>query len=69
MTPKLQRLHDALRNSLGGRIVSLKEALGELTAGLEDLHPGDAGLAGGDRRLDANPALTLEMRPGHATHA
>ncbi len=28
MTPKLQRLHDALRNSFGGRIVSLKEALG-----------------------------------------
>ena len=177
MTPKLQRLHDALRNSLGGRIVSLKEALGELTlevkasdyravaetlrdsaelgfdelidlcgmdystygdrpasdemrgpryaavvhllsithnwrvrvrtfcadddfpllaarqdvlrriavpvvqghlpalplrpdhaAGLEDLHPGDTGLAGGGRRLDANPALALEMRPGHTTH-
>ena len=177
MTPKLQRLHDALRNSLGGRIVNLKEALGELTlevkasdyravaetlcdsaelgfdelidlcgmdystygdrpasdemrgpryaavvhllsithkwrvrvrtfcadddfpllaarqdvlrriavpvvqghlpalplrpdhaAGLEDLHSGDAGLAGGGRRLDANPAFALEMRPGHATH-
>ena len=31
MTPKLQRLHDALRSTLGTRIASLKEALGELT--------------------------------------
>ena len=31
MTPKLQRLHDALQTTLGGRISSLKEALGELT--------------------------------------
>ncbi len=31
MTPKLQRLHDALQATLGGRIVSLTEALGELT--------------------------------------
>ena len=178
MTPKLQRLHNALQTALGGRIVSLKEALGELTlevkasdyravaetlpdsaelgfdeltdlcgmdystygdrpasdemrgpryaavvhllsithkwrvrvrtfcadddfpllaarqdvlrriavpvvqdhlpalplrpdhaAGLEDLHPGDARLAGGGRRLDANPVLALKMRPGHATHA
>ncbi len=38
-------------------------------AGLEDLHPGDAGLAGGDRHLDANPVLALEMRTGHAAHA
>ena len=31
MTPKLQRLHDALQATLGGRVVSLTEALGELT--------------------------------------
>ncbi len=31
MTPKLQRLHDALQNVLGGRIASLREAQGELT--------------------------------------
>ncbi|MDO9283740.1 MAG: NADH-quinone oxidoreductase subunit C [Aquabacterium sp.] len=31
MTPKLQRLHDALQAALGGRIASLSEALGELT--------------------------------------
>jgi NADH-quinone oxidoreductase subunit C len=31
MTPKLQRLHDALQTTLGGRIASLTEALGELT--------------------------------------
>ena len=37
--------------------------------GLEDLHPGYPGVAGGDRRLDANPVLALEMRTGHAAHA
>jgi len=31
MTPKLQRLHDSLQSTLGTRIASLKEALGELT--------------------------------------
>ncbi len=31
MTPKLQRLHEALQSVLGGRIVRLNEALGELT--------------------------------------
>ena len=31
MTPKLQRLHDALQTTLGARAVSLTEALGELT--------------------------------------
>jgi len=31
MTPKLQRLHDALSQALGGRIASLVERLGELT--------------------------------------
>jgi NADH-quinone oxidoreductase subunit C len=31
MTPKLQRLHDALQSTLGGRIVTLTEGLGELT--------------------------------------
>jgi NADH-quinone oxidoreductase subunit C len=31
MTPKLQRLHDTLKDKLGGRIVSLGERLGELT--------------------------------------
>ena len=31
MTPKLQRLHDALQSTLSGRIVTLTEALGELT--------------------------------------
>jgi NADH-quinone oxidoreductase subunit C len=31
MTPRIQRLHDALTTILGGRIVSLGEALGELT--------------------------------------
>ena len=31
MTPKLQRLHDALQSVLGDRIGSLREALGELT--------------------------------------
>ena len=31
MTPKLQRLHDALRTVLGGRIAGLTEAFGELT--------------------------------------
>jgi NADH-quinone oxidoreductase subunit C len=31
MTPKLQRLHDALRQALGERIASLGERLGELT--------------------------------------
>jgi NADH-quinone oxidoreductase subunit C len=31
MTPKLQRLHDALQSALGERIASLTEALGELT--------------------------------------
>jgi NADH-quinone oxidoreductase subunit C len=31
MTPKLQRLHDALQSSLGSRVASLSEALGELT--------------------------------------
>jgi NADH-quinone oxidoreductase subunit C len=31
MTPKLQRVHDALRNVLGSRIVSLAEGAGELT--------------------------------------
>jgi NADH-quinone oxidoreductase subunit C len=31
MTPKLQRLHDALQSTLGGRIAQLSEALGELT--------------------------------------
>jgi NADH-quinone oxidoreductase subunit C len=31
MTPKLQRLLDALKSTLGERIVSLTEALGELT--------------------------------------
>ncbi|OGA39445.1 MAG: NADH-quinone oxidoreductase subunit C [Betaproteobacteria bacterium RIFCSPLOWO2_12_FULL_62_13] len=31
MTPKLQRLHDALRSALGGAIAKLTERLGELT--------------------------------------
>jgi len=31
MTPKLQRLHDALRRVLGGRIAKLDERLGELS--------------------------------------
>ncbi len=31
MTPRLQRLHDALRNVLGERIASLTERLGEIT--------------------------------------
>jgi len=31
MTPKLQRLHDALRRSLGARIAKLSERLGEMT--------------------------------------
>ncbi len=31
MTPRLQRLHDALQRVLGSRIVSLTERLGELT--------------------------------------
>jgi NADH-quinone oxidoreductase subunit C len=31
MTPKLQRLHDAVRNALGPWVVSLTERLGELT--------------------------------------
>jgi NADH-quinone oxidoreductase subunit C len=31
MTPKLQRLHDALQSALGGKIVRLEERLGELT--------------------------------------
>ncbi|CAM9590723.1 unnamed protein product [Phaeothamnion confervicola] len=31
MTPKLQRLHDALQSTLGGRISKLTEALDELT--------------------------------------
>ena len=31
MTPRIQRLHDALTTILGSRIVSLGEALGELT--------------------------------------
>ena len=31
MTPRLQRLHDALRGALGERIVRLQAALGELT--------------------------------------
>ncbi|MSP95716.1 MAG: NADH-quinone oxidoreductase subunit C [Betaproteobacteria bacterium] len=31
MTPKLQRLHDALQNTLGGQFVGLRHALGELT--------------------------------------
>jgi NADH-quinone oxidoreductase subunit C len=31
MTPKLQRLHDALQSTLGERIAGLTEALGELT--------------------------------------
>jgi NADH-quinone oxidoreductase subunit C len=31
MTPKLQRLQDALQSTLGGRIASMAQALGELT--------------------------------------
>jgi NADH-quinone oxidoreductase subunit C len=31
MTPRLQRLHDALQATIGARMVSLTEALGELT--------------------------------------
>ncbi len=31
MSPKLQRLHDALQSTLGSRIASLKAAVGELT--------------------------------------
>jgi NADH-quinone oxidoreductase subunit C len=31
MTPKLQRLHDTLKNALGDRVVSLAARLGELT--------------------------------------
>ena len=31
MTPKLQRLHDALQTTLGARIATLTQALGELT--------------------------------------
>ena len=31
MTPKLQRLHDALQSTLGARMTSLKAAVGELT--------------------------------------
>ncbi len=31
MTPKLRRLHDAARNTLGSRLVSLQERLGEIT--------------------------------------
>src|SRR4051812_8872442 len=31
MTPKLQRLHEALQTTLAGKIVRLSEALGELT--------------------------------------
>ncbi|MGE0875550.1 MAG: NADH-quinone oxidoreductase subunit C [Burkholderiales bacterium] len=31
MTPRLQRLHDALRNVLGERIAALSERLGEIT--------------------------------------
>ena len=47
MTPKLQRLHDALQTTLGGRIASLTEALGELTLVVkaDDYHAA----AGGNR--------------------
>ena len=31
MTPKLQRLHDALQTAIGGRIGTLKESFGEIT--------------------------------------
>ena len=31
MTPKLQRLHDALQTAIGGRIGTLKESFGEVT--------------------------------------
>ena len=31
MTPRLQRLHDALKNVLGGKVASLTERIGELT--------------------------------------
>ena len=38
MTPKLQRLHDALKNVLGDRIAALSERLGELTLEVKPAH-------------------------------
>ena len=38
MTPKLQRLHDALKNVLGDRIAALSERLGELTLEVKPEH-------------------------------
>ncbi|HVP08740.1 MAG TPA: NADH-quinone oxidoreductase subunit C [Burkholderiales bacterium] len=56
MTPKLQRLHDALRGALGPRVESLEERLGELT-----LVVGAANYREAARTLRDHPDLRFEQ--------
>ena len=56
MTPKLQRLHDALHRTLGGRIVKLEEGCGQLT--LEVLHSDHRSVAA---ELRDHPELKFEQ--------
>jgi NADH-quinone oxidoreductase subunit C len=55
MTPKLQRLHDAIQTVLGGRIVTLKESFGEIT-----LEVGAADYTAVARILHDSPELAFE---------
>jgi NADH-quinone oxidoreductase subunit C len=56
MTPRLQNLHDALRRVLDTRIVSLTEALGELTLVVKATDYSDVA-----RTLRDDPALGFEL--------
>jgi len=56
MSPKQQRLHDALRNALGGKAVALTARLGELT-----LEVRAADYLAAARALRDDPALRFEQ--------
>jgi len=56
MTPKLQRLHDALRRILGARIAKLSERLGEMT-----VEVGAADYVEAARTLRDHPDLRFEQ--------
>src|SRR5512135_2058077 len=56
MTPKLQRLHDALKGALGTQVESLEERLGELT-----LEVGAANYRDAARTLRDHPDLRFEQ--------
>jgi hypothetical protein len=58
-------VHAGHRLHLDPRVVPALPLRPDHAPGLEDLHPGHAGLAGGGRHLDADAVQHLELNPVH----